>query len=119
MALAFFFIGDHLIAIMTNAPDVRAEASVYLPWAALTAISGFLAFQLDGVYIGATWSRDMRNTMALALVSYLAILFAVLPTLGNHGLWLAFNVFLLTRGMAMLAVLPHQAKKTFSEIVLR
>jgi multidrug resistance protein, MATE family len=119
MALVFFFIGAHLIAIMTNAPDVRAEASAYLPWAALTAVSGFLAFQLDGVYIGATWSRDMRNTMALALISYLVILFAVLPALGNHGLWLAFNSFLLTRGLIMLAVLPHRARKTFAETVLR
>lgn len=119
MALVFFFIGAHLVAIMTNAPDVRAEASAYLPWAALTAVSGFLAFQLDGVYIGATWSRDMRNTMALALISYLVILFTVLPALGNHGLWLAFNSFLLTRGLIMLAVLPHRARKTFPETVLR
>jgi Na+-driven multidrug efflux pump len=91
----------------------------YLPWAALTAVSGFLAFQLDGVYIGATWSRDMRNTMALALVSYLVILFAVLPALGNNGLWLAFNIFLLTRGLAMLAVLPRRARKVFAQTVLR
>lgn len=119
VALAFFFLGGRLIAVMTNAPDVRVEASAYLPWAALTAVSGFLAFQLDGVYIGATWSRDMRNTMALALISYLVILFAVLPTLGNHGLWLAFNIFLLTRGLSMLAVLPHRTRKAFSETVLR
>jgi putative MATE family efflux protein len=118
LALAFFLMGDRLIAVMTNAPDVRVEAHAYLPWAALTAVSGFLAFQLDGVYIGATWSRDMRNTMALALVSYLAILYAVLQTLGNHGLWLAFNIFLLTRGLAMLAVLPHRTRKAFSETTL-
>ncbi len=61
----------------------------------------------------------MRNTMALALITYLVILFVVLPTLGNHGLWLAFNIFLLTRGLAMLAVLPHRARKVFSETVLR
>ena len=115
LALAFFFMGERLIAIMTNAPDVRVVASSYLPWAALTAVSGFLAFQLDGVYIGATWSRDMRNTMALALIAYLVILYAVLPTLGNNGLWLAFNIFLLTRGLAMLAVLPHRTRKTFPE----
>jgi Na+-driven multidrug efflux pump len=60
LALAFFFMGSHLIAIMTNAPDVRAEALTYLPWVALTAVSGFLSFQLDGVCIGVTWSRDMQ-----------------------------------------------------------
>ncbi|MCO5066977.1 MAG: MATE family efflux transporter [Rhizobiaceae bacterium] len=115
LALVFYFVGGHLIAIMTNAPDVRAEALTYLPWVALTAVSGFLAFQLDGVYIGATWSHDMRNTMALALICYLVILFAVLPTLGNHGLWLAFNIFLLTRGLLMLAVLPRRTRMVFAE----
>ncbi|MGN6448989.1 MAG: MATE family efflux transporter [Brucella intermedia] len=117
LALAFFFMGDRLIVIMTNAPDVRAEALTYLPWVSLTAVSGFLAFQLDGVYIGATWSHDMRNTMALALICYLVILFAVLPTLGNHGLWLAFNIFLLMRGLAMLAVLPRRTRTVFAEPV--
>lgn len=115
MALAILFMGEHLIAVMTNAPDVRAEAMTYLPWAALTAISGFLAFQLDGVYIGATWSRDMRNTMALALIYYLAALFTLLPVLGNHGLWLTFNVFLLARGLVMLAILPNRTKTLFVE----
>lgn len=115
MALVILFMGEHLIAVMTSAPDIQAEAMTYLPWAALTAVSGFLAFQLDGVYIGATWSRDMRNTMALALISYLAISFAMLPTLGNHGLWLTFNIFLLARGLVMLAILPHRTRTLFVE----
>lgn len=115
MTLVILFMGEHLIAVMTNAPEIRAEAMTYLPWAALTAVSGFLAFQLDGVYIGATWSRDMRNTMALALISYLAVLFAMLPMLGNHGLWLTFNIFLLARGLIMLAILPHRTRTLFVE----
>ncbi len=63
ITLLFLMVGTPLIALMTTAPDVRTVAATYLPWAALTAISGAIAFQMDGVYIGATWSRDMRNRM--------------------------------------------------------
>lgn len=56
--------------------------------------------------------------MALALITYLVILFAMFPTLGNHGLWLAFNIFLLTRGLLMLALLPHRTTKAFPENAL-
>ena len=53
---------------------MRQTAAIYLPWGALTAVSGVLAFQMDGVFIGATWSRDMRNMMLLSFALYLAAL---------------------------------------------
>ena len=58
-----------IVAIVTTAADVRAAAARYLPWAAFTAVSGVLAFQMDGVFIGATWSRDMRNMMLLSFAA--------------------------------------------------
>jgi hypothetical protein len=57
------------------------EAARYLPWAALTAVAGVLAFQMDGVFIGATWSRDMRNMMLLSFLLYLAALLTFGPGL--------------------------------------
>lgn len=85
----------------------------YLPWAALTALAGVLAFQMDGVYIGATWSRDMRNMMLLSFALYLAAMFTMGPVFGNHGLWAALHVFLLARGLSLLAILPVRAARTF------
>ena len=60
-----------LVAIVTTAEDVRAATVAFIPWAAFTAMSGVLAFQMDGVFIGATWSRDMRNMMLLSFAAYL------------------------------------------------
>src|SRR5262249_8211278 len=57
----FLIFGSELVALMTTAADVRAEAMSYIPWAAFTVMSGVLAWQMDGIFIGATWSRDMRN----------------------------------------------------------
>ena len=113
IALFFLGLGDHLIAIVTTAPEVREEAMRYLPWAALTAVAGVLAFQMDGVYIGATWSRDMRNMMLLSFALYLAAMFTMGPVFGNHGLWAALHVFLLARGLSLLAILPVRAARTF------
>ncbi len=110
----FLLFGDHLVALMTTAPDVRTEAGRYLWMAALCAVTGVLAFQMDGVFIGATWSRDMRNMMLLSLTVYVAALWLLVPVLGNHGLWLALHVFLVVRGASLLAVLPLRARTAFA-----
>jgi multidrug resistance protein, MATE family len=115
LALVVLVFGDQLIALITTAPEVRDLAATYLPWAALTAVTAVLAFQMDGVFIGATWSRDMRNMMLLSLALYVAALFTLGPLFGNHGLWASLHVFLLARGLSLLAVLPRRAAQTFDQ----
>lgn len=100
--------GGHLIALITTAQPVRDFAATYLPWAAATALTGVLAFQMDGVFIGAAWSRDMRNIMLVSLALFVAALLALPLLIGNHGLWVALNLFLLARGLGMLGVLPRR-----------
>ena len=90
-------------------------ANTFLPWAALISISGVLAFQMDGVFIGATWSRDMRNTMLLSFALYLACLFFLTRSFGNHGLWAAFHILLIVRGISLFAIVPSRMRRTFAE----
>ncbi|QKV19328.1 MATE family efflux transporter [Oricola thermophila] len=105
--------GGPVIDFMTTAEPVRAAARSYLPWAAATALMGVLAFEMDGVYIGATWSRDMRNMMLASLALFFALLWLLVPVFGNHGLWFALNAFLGARGLTLLAILPGRAGKVF------
>ncbi len=114
VTLLFLAFGDRIIAVITTAPDVRAVAGLYLPWAALTALTGVLAFQMDGVYIGATWSNAMRNMMLLSFAAFLAALLVLPQILGNHGLWIALHVFLLARGFSLLALLPGRVRAAFA-----
>lgn len=115
-SLGFFLaFGDAIVAFITTAGEVRALAETYLPYAALTALTGALAFQMDGVFIGATWSSEMRNMMILALLGYLASVAMLVPLLGNHGLWMALNVFLALRGLLLLSRLKAKADQTFAE----
>lgn len=111
--LIFFGAGPTLIDILTTNETVRDLARTYLPYAALTALVGVVAFQMDGVYIGATWSRDMRNMMLLSLAVFLATYYVATPYLQNHGLWLALLAFLGVRGITLYGRLPLRARETF------
>jgi MATE family multidrug resistance protein len=110
----FMLFGSSLVALITTAADVRTAAAAYIPWAACTAVSGVLAFQMDGVFIGATWSRDMRNMMLLSFIAYFVALYFLTPLFGNHGLWAALHIFLLVRGASLLSRLRVRSREAFS-----
>lgn len=113
LGVFFLVAGVPIIEVLTTSEEVRQAAARYLPWAALTGLTGALAFQMDGVFIGATWSREMRNMMLLSFAAYCAALAVLVPTLVNHGLWMAMNLFLLTRGLFLLALVPRKTAQSF------
>lgn len=111
-SLLYLLAGPALIDLMTTSAEVQAAAREYLVFAALLPVAGVTAYAFDGIYIGALWSRDMRNLMLGALVAYLAA-WVLLRPLGNAGLWLAFLVFLGARGGLQAARLPVLLRRTF------
>ncbi|MEJ1157027.1 MATE family efflux transporter [Prosthecomicrobium sp. N25] len=113
VATGLYTAGPGLVALMTTSEPVRATALAYLVWAALTPLAGVLAFQMDGVFIGATWSRDMRNMMLLSLLVYLAAWALLTPAFGNDGLWVALLVFLGCRGLSLGWISLRRARETF------
>ena len=106
MAIGFALIGGWIIDVMTTAEDVRAEARIYLPWMVAAPLIGCASWMLDGIFIGATRSRDMRNMMILSGLIYLAALWLLIPPFGNHGLWAALLVFFAARGITLCARYP-------------
>lgn len=105
--------GPSLIDAMTASADVRDMARIFLWLAVLTPACGALAFAYDGIYIGVTWARDMRNLMILALALYFAAWWIAHP-LGNTGLWVALLTFYLARGALQAARYPALARRTFA-----
>ncbi len=110
--LLLWLAGHYLIDTITTLEVVRIEARQFLFFAALTALSGVLAFQMDGIFIGATWSREMSLMMVLSLVVYL-LAWQLLQPLGNTGLWLSLHVFLIARGISLSVRLPIRARAQF------
>ncbi|SFI20815.1 MATE family efflux transporter [Jannaschia pohangensis] len=106
LALAFALFGGLLVDVMAKSPEVRIEARNFLPWMVAAPLIGVAAWMLDGVFIGATRSRDMRNMMILSFGIYLAALALLVPLLDNHGLWAALMVSFLARGLSLGARYP-------------
>jgi MATE family multidrug resistance protein len=101
MALAFFVFGNSIINIMTTAEDVRAVSYEYLPWMVIAPLAGVAAWMLDGIFIGATRTADMRNMMFISFCIYLIALAFLLPSYGNHGLWASLIIFSIARGVTL------------------
>jgi len=101
MAASFFVFGDLFIHTMTTAQDVRMVCYEYLPWIVIVPLVGVAAWMLDGVFIGATRTGDMRNMMFVSFSIYLVALVVLLPSFGNHGLWAAMIIFYIVRGVTL------------------
>jgi MATE family multidrug resistance protein len=112
VAVCFLLFGPALIDIMTASADVRRVARDYLPFVVFAPLLGVFAFGYDGIYIGATWARDMRNLMLLSLLIFLTAWFA-LRSFGNAGLWGAFLVHYAARGGLQAARYPALLRKSF------
>ena len=113
LALIYLSAGHWLIDLMTTDPEVSSTANTFLILAAITPLTGVLAFQLDGVFIGATWSREMSRMMVISLMTYLLTLWMLKEPFGNTGLWLAIHCFLLMRGLTLGIRLPYKASCAF------
>jgi multidrug resistance protein, MATE family len=99
-ALFFGLAGRGFVNLQTNLPEVRAMAYGYLPWLAVLPVISVWSYMLDGLFIGATRGREMRDGMLLSVAFYALLVWLTRP-LGNHGLWLAFLAFMAMRGVSL------------------
>lgn len=107
MALAFAVGGGVIIDLMTTAPEVRTAARLFLIWAALAPVLSVASYMFDGVFIGATWTRDMRIAMMQSVTLYVIALLVLVPLFGNHGLWAALMVLNVTRAATLALRYPR------------
>ena len=99
--LAYLAMGPLFIDLLTGVGEVREAARVYLPWVVFLPLISVWSYQLDGIFIGATWTAAMRNGMAISLAFFGAALVVLIPSQGNHGLWLAFSLFMAMRALTL------------------
>lgn len=109
----FWFAGDAIIDLLTVNEAVRATAGAYLFWATLVPIAGVMAYQFDGIFIGATRTADMRNMMLISLACYLALWATLTPLYGNHGLWASIVIFVGLRALTLGLCYPALVRTSF------
>ncbi len=107
MAVGFTAFGPLLIDRMTTAPEVREAARVFLPWMIAAPLLGWASWMLDGIFIGATRTREMRNMMVVCVGIYALALAVLVPIMGNHGLWGALLVSYVARALSLWRYYPR------------
>ena len=105
--LIYALAGHAIIALMTSIPEVRAAAASYLWWPVLMPLASVWAYTYDGVYLAATRTRIMRNTVIASFAIFLILLYTLMPLLGNAGLWIAVAGFLVGRGVLLHVFFPR------------
>jgi MATE family multidrug resistance protein len=107
LGIGFALFAPLVIDLMTTAPEVRAAGRSYMIWVVVAPLLSVASYMYDGIFIGATWTRDMRIAMVQAVLIYVAALLLLVPLFGNHGLWGALMVLNLARGISLALRYPR------------
>lgn len=101
LSAVYYVSGHSIIDLLTIHSEIREQAKIYLLWAVAAPLAGIAAFQLDGIFIGATRTQVMRNMMIVSLTLYLVAALTLPTYWGNHGLWAAIIVFFIARALTL------------------
>ena len=107
-SIFFALSGSFLISILTNISEIREATERYLPWLDLSPLVAVWAYLYDGVFVGATLAKEMRNIMLISTFMIFVPAWYALQFLGNDGLWLAFIFFMASRALGMHYVYRQQ-----------
>jgi len=100
--LLFYFLGQWIINQITSINSVQIEAYHYLPWLIIIPLTSMLGFVFDGVFVGMTRAKEMRNSMIFSLCAVYFPVWLFFSDQGNHALWIAMNAFMMARGVSLL-----------------
>ena len=106
LSLTYLVFGGDMVRLFTSNESVRMLAMRYLPWAIAMPAIAIWAFQLDGIFVGATRGSDLRNSMLISFLGFLGLAVALEHWFGNHGLWCALALFMVLRGITLGIRLP-------------
>ncbi len=112
ISAGFYLAGPYVIDVLTTAESVREMARIYLVWAVIAPVVSFWCYLLDGVFIGATRTSEMRNAMIVSLAVYLTAWYYLAEQFDNHGLWLSLHVYFIARAVSLAAYLGRVFQQT-------
>ena len=116
ISMVCFLFAEAFIGFMTISEDVRKTALEFRTWITLSPMFCVIAFVMDGIFVGITKIREMRNSMFFAGVLWLFVLYASYETLGYHSIWLAMSIFMISRAF-FLGLCLFRVLKTFDQFL--
>jgi len=113
-SLFYWLMGDALIALLTPEGAIRTAAQRFMPWVVVSPLMVVIGFQLDGIFVGATRAKEMRDSMIVSTLAFLPASLWLAERFGNHGLWAAFSIYFLLRAVTLGLFLPR-IRRSFSD----
>ena len=109
-AMVYYCLGTPILELLTDTPEVVRCATEYLPLVALIPLVSFPAFLFDGIFIGISFTSGMLRALIIGTLIFFALHLFSAPFLGNTALWIAFLVYLGSRGIVQAVVLRRKSK---------
>lgn len=106
-ALVYWIFGPSIINLLTSIPEVRAHANEFLPWLIVAPLISIWSYQMDGIFIGAVQSKEMRNGMIISFITYMIAIHIFDDFWGPDGLWAALMLYMAVRGVTLALVYPR------------
>jgi multidrug resistance protein, MATE family len=110
-ALVYLIFGPAIIDLLTGIDEVRARATEFLPWLIFMPLVAIWSYQIDGIFIGAVQSKEMRNGMIISFIAYMAAMHIFGELWGTQGLWGALVVFFVVRAVTLAVVYPRVERR--------
>jgi multidrug resistance protein, MATE family len=106
LAAVFWVGGEFFVTLITDIPEVISAAAAMLPFAVMYNIIAFAAFQLDGIFIGTTYTREMRNSAILSVAIFAILSIVLTPRWDSSGMWFAMVIWITMRTITLLYYYP-------------
>lgn len=113
LSLVILFWGQEAVALFTTIREVQVAANDQLIWMVIFPILGFWGLQLEGIFSGATQAGQIRDSILLALLLFLPVIWLTAPVLGNTGIWLSFILFSSARSFFLSLYIPKLGRSSF------
>lgn len=109
--LCYILFGESILQLFNPSQEVLLCAQQYIYWVISIPLAGFLPFMIDGIMLGATQTKILRNSVAISFIVYIILLYSLIPMIGNNAIWLAFLTFILLRGILLISPLKKLVYK--------
>ena len=107
ISIIYFFGKNHFISIMTDLPDIKNLSLSHSYWVVLIPFLSSFCYQIDGIFIGASQTKELRNAMIVSVTLYVVCAIFLANTFSNTGLWISLCIFFALRALSLFYFLPR------------
>ena len=111
ISVLYFFGKNYFIIIMTDLPNIQEISFTYSYWVVIIPFISSFCFQFDGIFVGASQTREIRNAMMIAVTIYILSALLLINNFGNLGLWISLGIFFIARALSLFFYLDTIYKK--------